>query len=40
VVYTGGTNFASKWSSQAKVFTKMRDKMYTKFEDLKAERGD
>ncbi len=40
VIYNGGTNFASKWNGQVKVFNKMKDKMLTKFEDLKAERGD
>ena len=40
VIYAGGANFASKWNGQVKVFNKMKDKMMTKFEDLKAERGD
>ncbi len=40
VIYSGGANFASKWNGQVKVFNKMKDKMMTKFEDLKAERGD
>ena len=40
VIYSGGTNFASKWNGQIKVFNKMKDKMMAKFEELKAERGD
>ena len=39
VIYNGGANFASKWSSQSKVFTKTRDKMFNKLADLNAERG-
>ena len=40
MIYAGGEGFASKWNSQMKIFNKMKDKMMTKFEDLKAERGD
>ena len=39
VIYNGGTNLASKWSSTSKAFNKMRDKAIDKLAEIQAERG-